>query len=106
MRYRVLGPLREVVFCHCTVCQRTHGRSAAYTACDHAHLELTATEGLRWHEHDGARRAFCGNCGGRLFWERPDRPTISIAAGTIDPTCALVPGRHIHRESAGAYESL
>jgi len=33
VRYEVLGPLRDVVLCHCSHCRRTHGHVAAYAAC-------------------------------------------------------------------------
>jgi hypothetical protein len=104
VRYRVRGPLRDVKVCHCTVCQRTHGGPAHYSACARRHLELTETRGLRYHEHDGARRGFCAECGGRLFWERAGRDTVSIAAGTLDPPTGLATIDDIYREDAGDYE--
>ena len=104
VRYGVLGPLRDVHVCHCSVCRRTHGGPAAYAACDRGHLELVEQASLRWHEHDGARRGFCADCGGRLFWSRPDRPTISIAAGTLDEPTGLRVVKHIYVSSAGDWE--
>jgi len=68
VRYRINGPLRDVFVCHCTVCARTHGGPAPYSACERGDLELVETRGLRWHAYDGAERAFCAECGGRLFW--------------------------------------
>jgi hypothetical protein len=32
IRYEVRGPLRPVVDCHCTMCRRTSGHFAAFTA--------------------------------------------------------------------------
>jgi hypothetical protein len=101
--YAVHGPLRDVLVCHCSVCRRTHGHEAAYAACAREHLAVEGQQELRWHEHDGARRAFCERCGGRLFWERPDRPTISITAGTLDEPTGLRTLGHIHVESGGDY---
>ena len=106
VRYRVTGPLREVVFCHCSRCRRTHGHFAAYTACEREHLELVEERSLRWHELDGSRRGFCSECGASVFWERDGRSAISVAAGTVDaPTC-LRPGRHIFTEDASDYYEL
>ncbi|MGN6378457.1 MAG: GFA family protein [Gaiellales bacterium] len=104
VRYRVTGPLRDVHVCHCGVCRRTHGGPAAYSACDREHLELVDDGGLRWHEHDGARRGFCGACGGRLFWSRADRPTISITAGSLDEPTGLRVVQHIYLDSAGDWD--
>jgi hypothetical protein len=103
VRYRVAGPLRDVIVCHCGVCRRTHGAPAAYTACPREQLELLADADLRWHEHDGARRGFCAVCGSRLFWDR-GRTTISIAAGSVDEPTGLTTSHHIYTESAGDWE--
>ena len=63
----------------------------------------TRGDDLRWHEHDGARRGFCAVCGSRLFWDR-GRPTISIAAGSVDEPTGLTTSRHIYTESAGDWD--
>lgn len=104
VRYRVNGALRDVFVCHCSVCARTHGGPAAYSACARDDLQIVEARGLRWHSRDGAERGFCGECGGRLFWSRPDRPTISIAAGTLDPPTGLRTARHIFVADAGDWE--
>jgi hypothetical protein len=104
VRYRVNGPLRDVFVCHCSVCARTHGGPACYSACERDDLELTESRTLRWHAHDGAERGFCGECGGRLFWSRPDRTTVSIAAGSLDRPTGLRTARHIFVDDAGDWE--
>jgi hypothetical protein len=106
VRYRVTGPLRDVTICHCSICRRTHGGAAAYTACERDHLELLAAGALRWHEQAGSERGFCSLCGGRLFWRRADRPTISIAAGTLDGATGVRTSHHIFTASAADWEHL
>ncbi len=106
VRYRATGPLRDVVFCHCTRCRRTHGHFAAYTSCPRERLELVEQRGLRWYEADGRRRGFCSVCGASVFWERPGEATISIAAGTLDGPTGLRPGRHIFTADAGDYYEI
>jgi len=106
IRYRVDGPLRDVVFCHCTRCRRTHGHFAAYTACAREDLELVEARGLRWHELDGAQRGFCGECGASVLWQREGRPTVSIAAGTLDEPTGLSASHHIFTADAGDYYRL
>ncbi|HYX85621.1 MAG TPA: GFA family protein [Gaiellales bacterium] len=102
VRYRVNGALRDVIVCHCSVCRRTHGGPAGFTACARDLLEITGDANLRWHEHDGARRGFCAVCGARLFWDR-GRDTISIAAGSVDEPTGLRTVRHIFISSAGDF---
>lgn len=104
--YRVGGPLRDVVFCHCTRCRRTHGHFAAYTACARDDLELVEVRGLRWYESDGRRRGFCAVCGASVFWEREGSSAISISAGTLEEPTGLSPSRHIFTADAGDYYEI
>ena len=104
VRYEAGGPLRDVVLCHCAMCRRTHGHVGAYTAAPKAALRVTESRGLTWYRSsDAARRGFCGECGGTLFWDADDRPTMSIAAGTLDAPTALRTALQIHVDSAGDY---
>ena len=104
VRYEVDPPLRDVVLCHCEMCRKAHGHVGAYTAAPKAALRLTETRGLRWYVSSPiARRGFCGECGGTLFWEGRDRDTISIAAGTLDGPTGLSTTLQIHVEDAGDY---
>ena len=107
VRYRVRGPLRDVVSCHCGQCRRTHGHFAAYTATDDEHLQLVEARGLKWFDtSDRARRGFCGECGGRLFWKSHDRTSTNIAAGTIDPPTGLKTKMHIHAADKSDYYDI
>ena len=106
VRYRIRGEVRDVVFCHCSRCRRTHGHVGAYTACAREDLELTELGTLRWFELDGSRRGFCAGCGASLFWERPGRATVSVAAGTLDSPTGLRPLRHIFVADAGDYYEI
>jgi hypothetical protein len=57
------------------------------------HLHFVSDRGLRWidsPESDAhARRGFCAECGSSLFWDAPDRDSISISAGVLDPPTGL-----------------
>jgi len=57
VRYRINGPLRDVFVCHCTVCARTHGGPAPYSACERGDLELVETRGLLVQGIDEVDRA-------------------------------------------------
>lgn len=109
VRYRVRGPLRPVVNCHCTQCRRTSGHYVAATACRPKDLTLTASEELRWYRSsETARRGFCGRCGSNLFWEPADkeRDEVMILAGTLDKPTGLETAAHIFTADAGDYYTL
>ena len=106
VRYRVHGELREVVFCHCSRCRRTHGHVAAYTACPRRELELVEAGTLAWFGQEGRRRGFCTGCGSSLLWEREAGETVSVSAGTLDEPTGLRPRSHIFVGSAGDYYEI
>jgi hypothetical protein len=110
VRYEVRGPLRDVLFCHCRECLRWHGHVCAAAAADQTDVVIVHARCLRWIDSPGsdahARRGFCAQCGTSLFWEAPDRPTISISAGTLDDVSGLAPAAHIYVSQAPSYDVL
>jgi hypothetical protein len=104
VRYEVTGALRDVVLCHCAMCRRTHGHIGAYTATSKGSLRLTEMGGLKWYlSSEHARRGFCTECGGSLFFEPLTKDYLAIAAGTLDPPTGLKTVVQIHVASAGDY---
>src|SRR3712207_4982961 len=106
VRYAVRGPMRDVVVCHCGRCRRSHGHFAAYAACRRSDLAVDDSGALRWYEADGRARGFCCRCGASLFWRAEGRPTVSIAAGTIDEPTGLRTVAHIFTRDRGDYYEL
>lgn len=104
VRYEVTGTLRDVVLCHCTMCRKTHGHIGAYTATPKDALEIIEARGLKWYpSSEQARRGFCGECGGTLFFEPANKDYVAIAAGTLDRPTGLKTVVQIHVNSAGDY---
>ncbi len=86
VRYRVTGPMRGVVNCHCPRCRRITGHFMAASGAADADLELAAAETLRWYEPaSGVFYGFCSVCGSTLFYRNAANPGwTSVAAGTLD----------------------
>jgi hypothetical protein len=107
VRYRVTGPLRDVVGCHCSQCRRMTGHFMAATAARLTHFAILADATLRWYEASAeARRGFCSACGSTLFWAGNGKDYISIAAGTLDDASGLKMACHIHVADKGAYYQI
>ncbi len=90
--FRVTGPLRDVVNCHCHRCRRFTGHHLAASSADVADVEIDDVERqLTWYlPAEEAGYAFCRRCGSSLFWRgssTPDR--LSICAGTLEPPTGL-----------------
>ena len=107
VRFEVHGPLRPVIYCHCTMCRRSSGHFDAATACAHEHLRLLSAQPLRWYQSSAlARRGFCGTCGSQLFWEPVHGGHISIWAGTLDLPTGLKAAEHIFVGEKGDYYEI
>lgn len=105
VRYRVDGPLRDVVVCHCSRCRHTHGHVGAYSGCGAtADLTIADEASLRWYVADERRRGFCSRCGASPFWQRDDgEQTTAIAAGTLETPTGLRTVAHIFTATPGDY---
>ena len=96
VRYQVSGPLRDVVNCHCSECQRLNGNFGSHSKARTEHIDLLEDLGLTWYAiGDNARRGFCHFCGSNLFWEAAGQPWRGIIAGSLDITDGLTTPGHI-----------
>jgi hypothetical protein len=96
VRYEVKGPLRDVVNCHCSMCQRQHGNFGPHSKARKVNIRITNDSGLAWYQtSEIARRGFCRLCGSGLFWEPFDLDATGIIAGTLDGPTGLKTIGHI-----------
>lgn len=93
--YRIRGPLRDVLHCHCHRCRRTSGNFVAASAAPTDALSFDAATTLRWYAPDddpGVEYGFCARCGSSLFWRSAaggSGGTTSVFAGSLDDTSGL-----------------
>lgn len=96
VRYEVRGPLRDVVNCHCSMCQKLHGAFGAHSKARKVNITITKEDGLAWFQTSQvARRGFCRECGSSLFWEPFDFDATGIIAGSLDGPTGLKTIGHI-----------
>lgn len=102
--YRVTGPLRPVIACHCQQCRKTTGHHVAATSANRDHIQIDGE--LQWYiSSDTARRGFCPICGSNLFWDGPGQ-NLSIFAGTLDQPTGLALAGHIYCADKGDYYDI
>ena len=106
VRYEVQGPLRDVVNCHCSMCQRLHGGFGPHSKARKEHITVTNDDELAWYNTSKvARRGFCRRCGSSLFWEPFEQDSTGIVAGSLDgPTGLKTIGHIFVSEKADFYE--
>jgi hypothetical protein len=104
VQYRIEGPVRDVVNCFCTQCQKTSGHHVAATRVDEMNLRIGKDETLSWYvSTPGYQRGFCKQCGGNLFWRRLGDDHISVMAGTLDKPTGLKTVENIYVADASDY---
>lgn len=108
VRFRLAGPMRPVVACHCRTCRRQSGHVAAATQVCVSGFGITAgMDRVRWWSATpDARRGFCDTCGSLLFWEPAKGGRMSVFAGALDAPTGLRLDRHIHAQEKGDYYEI
>jgi len=88
VRFRVDGPVRDVIVCHCDACREAEGGPWSASAARRGDLSIDDRGTLEWERApvsaSGASRGRCTRCGAYLFWEAPARETVSFAATLLD----------------------
>ncbi len=90
--FRLSGPLRDVIDCHCHRCRRFTGHHLAATSAATDNLHVDDDAGLlTWFAPVAeAVYAFCARCGSSLFWRGASTPErTSVCAGTLDRPTGL-----------------
>jgi hypothetical protein len=111
VRFEITEPLVAAGYCHCTRCQRRTGTAAAPSArVRPGSFHITAGDDLirTWTPPAGGfSKAFCANCGGALYSQSPDDPSIvSVRLGAIDGDPGIRPSYRQRVETAASWEPI
>lgn len=107
VRFSTVGPLREVIACHCSQCRRQTGHFYASTDVRDEGLTIEGGENVTWYRaSDGAGRGFCRTCGSALFWKADGAASTSIMAGVFDLPTGFRIGMHIFCADKGDYYEI
>lgn len=106
--FEVHGPLRSVIYCHCSQCRKQTGHFLAATSCAHADFHLIKSASLAWYKASpAAKRGFCNVCGSTMFWQpEPAGDRVSITAGVFDGPTGLKAQGHIYCADKGDYYEI
>lgn len=107
VRFVARGPLRGVVYCHCSQCRKQSGHYYAATNVDDDMVEVEGREHITWFEaSDFAKRGFCSRCGSVMFWKPNDDTYVSILAGSFDDASSLTGLCHIFVADKASYYEI
>ncbi len=107
VRFDVTGPLRGVVYCHCSQCRKQSGHYYAATNVADSDLTIEGSEKITWFNASPyARRGFCSVCGSVLFWKHNVSAETSVMAGAFDTPSGLRGEVHIFVADKGDYYDI
>jgi hypothetical protein len=107
VRFTTQGPLRGVIYCHCSQCRKQSGHYYAATNVTDGKITVEGGGNLTWYRASpDARRGFCRTCGSALFWKRDGSDYISVLAGSFDQPSGLSGACHIFVADKGDYYTI
>lgn len=96
-----------VICCHCEDCRKMHGNYNAMLGTLIEDVHFTKSETLHWYNSsDKARRAFCTNCGSRIFKENLGSGKYMVSAGIINGATGKHIIRNIFEQSKGDWYEI
>ena len=107
VRFTASGPLRGVLYCHCSQCRKQTGHYYAATNVADDKLTVEGQEKITWYRASPfAKRGFCSVCGSALFWKHNEAAEISVMAGAFEQPSGLKAEAHIFVVDKGDYYDI
>lgn len=107
VRFTASGPLRGVIYCHCSQCRKQSGHYYAATNVADDRLTVEGQEKISWYRASPhAKRGFCSVCGSALFWKHDTSDKISVMAGAFEQPSGLKAEAHIFVADKGDYYDI
>jgi len=108
--FEISAPFESAGWCHCTRCQKRTGASAsaAGSVAPGTFVIVRGQESVReWAPPDGFVKAFCTDCGGRLYARGPEGfERLAVRLGAIDGDPGIRPQYHQFTASAAVWDPL
>jgi len=110
VRYFITGPIRNIVYCHCSLCRKAQGSAfAANGIVEAADFELTkgAQNLTAYASSPGSKKYFCRTCGSPIMSKKDSAPNVvRVRIGTIESEIGERPIAHIFATSKAGWEEI
>ncbi|MBU1666288.1 MAG: GFA family protein [Gammaproteobacteria bacterium] len=110
VRFEISGPIRNIVYCHCSRCRKAQGSAFASNGIARASdfNILTGEEALTGYESTpGQTRYFCKICGSPILSRTAAKPEqVRVRLGAIDSDIEERPMAHIFVTSKANWEEI
>ena len=110
VRFEIKGPIRNIVYCHCSQCRKAQGSAFATNGIVKVSDFdiLTGVDSLAGYESSpGQTKYFCKICGSPILSKSESRPEqVRVRLGTIDSEIGERPIAHIFSTSKASWENI
>lgn len=110
VRFEIRSRIRNIVYCHCSMCRKAQGSAFATNGNVRASdfVLLSGQEKLsRYESSPGQVRYFCAICGSPVYSSNATRPEqIRVRLGTIESNIDERPIAHIFAASKANWDTI
>lgn len=110
VKFEIHGPIRNVIYCHCSQCRKAQGSAFAtngIVVSDEFKI-VRGEENLTGYESTpGQTKYFCSTCGSPIISKTVSRPDqVRVRLGTIESNISERPQAHIFVTSKANWEDI
>jgi len=109
IHFEVLEKPKYIGYCHCSICQKTHGSPfSAFAAFPTSSFNIIkGSECLSYFQSsENVRRSFCSNCGSKITFEHKLEKTIWISAGSLNFDPGFKAKSHMFTDSKAPWHEI
>lgn len=110
VRFFITGPIRNIVYCHCSLCRKAQGSAFAtngIVAAEDFELTKGAQNLTAYTSKPGRNKFFCRTCGSPIMSKNAAAPdVIRVRIGTIESEIAERPMAHIFATSKASWDEI
>jgi hypothetical protein len=110
VRFDIKGPIRNIVYCHCSQCRKAQGSAFATNGIVNAtdFQILSGSDSLTGYESSpGQTKYFCRICGSPILSKSKQKPDqVRVRVGAIDSNIVERPMAHIFATSKANWEEI
>ena len=110
VRYEIDGGIRNIIYCHCSVCRKAQGSAYATNGIvDENDFRFIAGENnlTGFQSSPGQTKFFCKTCGSPIISKNTSRPgQVRVRIGTIESDITERPEAHIFVASKANWEEI
>lgn len=110
VRYEITGPIRNIVYCHCSRCRKAQGSAFAtngIVSTGDFHILSGDSELTGYESTPGQTKYFCKHCGSPIISKSAERADeVRVRIGTIESDITERPAAHIFVSSKANWEDI